>query len=42
MDEAMDQVWKDHTSTFMNHLLVCDLAIGLEFSKQIQVHELGA
>jgi hypothetical protein len=38
MDKVMDQVWKDHTSTFMKHLPICDLTLGLEFLKQIQVH----
>jgi hypothetical protein len=29
MDKAMDQVWKDHTSAFIKHLLICDLILGL-------------
>jgi len=34
----MDQVRKDHTSTFTKHMLVCNPTLGLEFLKQIHVH----
>ncbi len=34
----MDHIQKVHTSAFTKHLLVCDLAIGFEFLKQIQVN----
>jgi hypothetical protein len=33
MDKTMDQVWKDHTSAFMKHLLVYNLILGPEFLK---------
>ncbi len=31
MDKAMDQVQKDHTSTFTKHLLVYDPTLGPKF-----------
>jgi hypothetical protein len=33
MDKAMDQVQKDHTSTLIKHLLVCDPVFSLELLK---------
>jgi hypothetical protein len=38
MERAMDQVKKDHYSTFCKHLLVFDLALGPNFLKEIQVY----
>ncbi len=38
MDKVINQVWRNHTSAFMKHLPVCNLALGPEFLKQIQVH----
>ncbi len=38
MDKVMDRVQKDHTSTFMKHLLVYDPTIGPKFLKHIQIH----
>jgi putative hemolysin len=34
----MEQVRKDHYSAFCKHLLVCDLSLGVDFLKEIQVH----
>jgi hypothetical protein len=38
MDRAMEQVRKDHYSTFCKHLLVCDISMGSDFLKEIHVH----
>jgi len=34
----MELVCKEHYSTFYKHLLVCDMALGPNFFKEIQVH----
>jgi hypothetical protein len=38
MENAMEQVKKDHYSAFYKHLLVYDQALGFDFIKEIQVH----
>ncbi len=38
MEKAMELVCKEHYSTFYKHLLVCDMALGPNFFKEIQVH----
>jgi hypothetical protein len=38
MEKAMEQVRKDHSSTFCKHLFVCNPALGTNFFKEIQVH----
>jgi hypothetical protein len=38
MDKAMELVQKEHYFAFCKHLLVCDLALGPNFLKEIQVH----
>jgi hypothetical protein len=34
----MEQVKKDHYSTFCKHLPICDFSLGVHFSRDIQVH----
>jgi hypothetical protein len=38
MEKAMELVRKDHYSIFCKHLHMCDLALGMDFLKEIQVH----
>jgi hypothetical protein len=38
MEKAMEQVKKDHYFVFCKHLFVCNLAFGMNFLKEIQVH----
>jgi hypothetical protein len=38
MERAIDQVKKDHYSTFCKHLLIFDLALCPNFLKEIQVY----
>jgi hypothetical protein len=38
MERAMEQACKDHYSTFCKHPPISDLALGLSFLKEIQVH----
>jgi hypothetical protein len=38
MEKTMEQVRKDPLIAFTKHLFVCDLAFGLEFLNQIQIH----
>jgi hypothetical protein len=37
MEKAVEQVKKDHYSTFYKHL-ICDQAFSPDFLKEIQVH----
>jgi hypothetical protein len=38
MERAMEQMRKDHYSTFYKHLLICDPFLDVDFLRQIQVH----
>ncbi len=38
VEKAMELVRKEHYFTFCKHLPVCDLTLGLNFFKEIQVH----
>jgi hypothetical protein len=38
MERAMEQVKKDHYSTFCKHLPICDPSRGVDFLKEIHVH----
>jgi hypothetical protein len=38
MEKKMEQAKKDHYFAFCKHFHVCDLALGKNFFKQIQVH----
>jgi hypothetical protein len=38
MEKAMEQVRKNHYSTFYKHILVCDPTLGPNFLKEIRVH----
>jgi hypothetical protein len=38
VEKVMEQVWKDHHSTFCKHLPVCDPTFGPYFLKEVQVH----
>ncbi len=38
MEKAMKLVQKEHYFSFYKHLPVCDMIIGLDFLKEIQVH----
>jgi hypothetical protein len=37
VEKVMEQVWKDHHSTFYKHFPVCDPTFGPYFLKEIQV-----
>jgi hypothetical protein len=37
-NKVMESVWKEHMTMFHERLLICDLALGLEFFQQLQVH----
>jgi hypothetical protein len=38
MEKAIEQVRKDHYFVFFKHLSMCDLELGLDFLKEIQVY----
>lgn len=38
MEKAMELVQNEHYFAFCKHLPVCDLTLGLDFFKEIQVH----
>jgi hypothetical protein len=38
MEKVMEQVRKNHYSAFCKHLLMCNLAFGIDFQMDIQVH----
>jgi hypothetical protein len=38
MERDMEQARKDHYSTFCEHLQICDLFLGVDLLKEIQVY----
>jgi hypothetical protein len=38
MEKVMELVWKEHFFYFLYAIVICDLTLGLDFFKEIQVH----